>query len=98
MQGWSNQGQGNQGFQSNQGFTAQQGSSGYLSPPFNPNQDVCFISALDPNLVLDVSQDHETKNKLILWKKHGMKNQRFRISEQNGKYVILNFSGGVLGV
>ena len=53
---------------------------------------------MNSNLALDVSQDPSTKNKLILWKKHGMKNQRFRISEQNGKLVLMNFSGGVIGV
>ena len=53
---------------------------------------------MNPNLALDVSQDPTTKNKLILWKKHGMKNQRFRISEQNGKLVLMNFNGGVIGV
>ena len=90
----------------NQGWGHQQ-NVGYISPKdvpvegnqqFNPNQDVTIVSALDQNLVLDVSQDSATKNKLILWKKHGTKNQRFRVSNQNGKFVLMNFSGGVVGV
>ena len=94
MQGWQNQNQG-WGHQQNVGHI-QSGSetSGNLSPPFNPNQDVAIVSAMDPNMVLDVSSE----NKLIIWKKHGMKNQRWRISQQNGKYALFNFSGGIAGV
>jgi hypothetical protein len=57
-----------------------------------------IVSGLNQDLALDVSDDHMTRGKVIIWKKHGMKNQRFRISEQGGKLILFNFGGGVLGV
>lgn len=97
-QNWSNEGgwghDAKHGNNQNQGFQ----QSAKLSPPFNPNQDLTIISALNQNLVLDISQNPQSMNKLILWKKHGMNNQKFRIAEKDGKYMFLNYSGGVLAV
>jgi hypothetical protein len=49
-------------------------------------------------MALDVSQDPQTKNKMLLWSKHQQKNQLFRIKEQDGKYLILSSSGATLEV
>ena len=98
-QNWSNQGgwghDAKHGNNQNQGF---QQLSERLSPPFSPNQDLTIISALNQSLVLDVSQNPDTMNKLILWKRHGMNGQRFRIAEKDGKYMLMNFYGGALSV
>ena len=42
--------------------------------------------------VLDISQENDkTKFKMLLWKKNGDKNQRFRfVNKGNGKYQILS--------
>lgn len=98
-QNWSNQGgwghDAKHGNTQNQGFQQQ---SEKLSPPFNPEQDLTIISALNKNLVLDVSQNYDTMNKLMLWKRHGMNGQRFRIIEKDGKYMLMNFYGGAVSV
>lgn len=96
-QGWGHQQ--NLGFinpgqnKQNQGYNTDQ-----PNPLFSPNQDYVIVSGLNQDLALDVSDDHMTRGKAIIWKKHGMKNQRFRISEQGGKFILFNFGGGVLGV
>lgn len=41
-------------------------------------------------MVLDVSQDAKNNGQLILWKKHGKKNQKFRIVQGYGGYHIIN--------
>lgn len=47
-------------------------------------------------MALDVSQDPQTMNKMILWTKHGQKNQRYKITQQNYKYIITSGNGAVL--
>lgn len=48
-------------------------------------------------MALDVSQGSD-KNMMILYSIHGEKNQRFRIREHNGKYLMLAFNGGTVEV
>lgn len=47
---------------------------------------------LDRDMCIDVSQDPQSVGQLIIWKKHGKKNQRFRIVESNGRYHIISSS------
>ena len=53
---------------------------------------------MDKDMALDVSNKSGNKNCLILWKKHGKKNQVFKIMSQNGKYVIFSSQGGTVEV
>jgi hypothetical protein len=39
---------------------------------------------------LDVSQDKANIGQLIIWKRHNKKNQRFRMTQQNGRYYIVS--------
>lgn len=98
QQGWGNQGQqGNQGF--NQG-NKQGGIGGGISGFFNPNVDYQIISALDDDLVLDISQGKDSSRSLaILWLINKKKNQVFRFREAgNGRYQIINGMGAALHV
>ena len=45
-----------------------------------------ITTALDDNMALDISQDPKTKGKMILWKKHGETNQKFKIMQGQGKF------------
>lgn len=70
-------------------------SQGFNANPFhqtlfNPNQEYIIESGLGHDMVLDISQDKKNLGQLIIWKKHGKKNQRFRIVEQNGRYQLLS--------
>lgn len=78
-QGWGQQPQQNQGW--GQGG----GMGGSL---FQDYVNYTITTALDKNMVLDVSGDPKTKGSMIIWKKHGEENQRFRIKNVNGKYLI----------
>ena len=49
-------------------------------------------------MALDVSNDSKTKGKLIIWKKHGENNQRFRFREKNGTYQIISNLGATVEV
>lgn len=40
--------------------------------------------------MLDVSGQPEKNNQLIIWKKHGRKNQKWRIVQHNGRYHIIS--------
>lgn len=43
--------------------------------------------------MLDVSQGEENFGQVIIWKKHGKKNQKFRIIQNvNGRYSIVSSS------
>ena len=55
---------------------------------FDENADYMILSALDKNVAMDVSQDEHNRNKLIIWQKHGLPNQRFKIKYYSGKYGI----------
>ena len=45
-------------------------------------------------MVLDISQSDQNYGQLIIWKKHGKRNQRFKIVQQyNGKYLLVSCSG-----
>lgn len=45
----------------------------------HPNQEYMFLSGLGHDLVLDVSGDPKAAHQVIVWKKHGQKNQKFRV-------------------
>jgi len=99
-QGWGQQGQqqqGNQGF--NQG-NKQGGIGGGISGFFNANVDYQIISALDDDLVLDISQGKDSsRSQAILWKINKKKNQVFRFREAGtGRYQIINGMGAALHV
>ena len=55
---------------------------------FDEDADYMILSALDPNVAMDVSQGEHNRNKLIIWQKHGGFNQRFKIKFYSGKYGI----------
>ena len=58
-----------------------------------------IFTALDDDYALDVSQGSDSsKYKMILWKKHGEKNQRFRIKPVAGtsKYQIYSNLGATV--
>ena len=59
-----------------------------------------IFTALDDDYCLDVSQGNDgTKFKMLLWKKHGEKNQRFRFKQVNGtKYQIFSSLGATVEV
>jgi hypothetical protein len=67
---------------------------------FNPNQDYMILTALDPNKALDVSLGNDSsKFKMLIWTKHGQKNQRFRFRQVGGgTYQILSLLGGTVEV
>ena len=95
-QQWGGQGQqwGNQG-----GWNQQQGQGwGNQQDLFNPNMEYVITSAMNRDMALDVSQDPEEMGKMILWSKHGEKNQRFRIRSQNGRHVIFSSLGATIEV
>lgn len=48
---------------------------------------------MNEDLVLDVSGNPQDKGKVIIWKKHGKNNQRFRFRHQNGRYQIISKTG-----
>lgn len=110
--GWGQQGQQGQGGWGQQGQQGQQGSWGQQGQQqgnwgqqvqggaFNPNQDYLILTALDPNKALDVSQgNNSSKFKMLIWTKHGQKNQRFRFRQVgNGTYQILSLLGGTVEV
>ena len=83
-QGWGQQGQnqgwGQQGQQHGQQHGEQQASL------FSPHQEYIILTALNEGMALDVSGDPKSKGKMILWKKHGEKNQRFKIKQGTGAY------------
>lgn len=99
QQGWQQGGQ-QQGWQQgtqqqNQGFS--QGTGGGM---FDQNRDYFIMTAVDDDMHLDVSQANDsTKFKLIIWKKNGDKNQRFRFREVGGgKYQIFSGIGATVEV
>ena len=47
-------------------------------------------------MALDVID--KKQNKLILRERNGQNNQQFRIANQNGKFMILNFLGGTVEI
>jgi hypothetical protein len=60
-----------------------------------------IFTALDADdYCLDVSQGNDsTKSKMLLWKKNGDKNQRFRFKPvANGKYQIISGLGSTVEV
>lgn len=65
---------------------------------FNAHQDYIITSAVNHSMALDVSQGHQNKHKMILWNKHGNQNQRWKIKEMNGKFILMSGAGGVLEV
>ena len=68
---------------------------------FDSNRDYMFFTALDDDMALDVSQGNDSsKFKMLLWKKHGEKNQRFRIKPVAGtnKYQIFSNLGATVEV
>jgi|694.fasta_scaffold92519_1 hypothetical protein len=102
-QGWGGQqGTGNQGFGGQQGFNPQQQQQQQQQPVtslFDQNRDYMIFTALDDDYALDVSQGNDSsKYKIILWKKHGEKNQRFRIKPVAGtsKYQIYSNLGATV--
>lgn len=58
---------------------------------FNPYAMYYFTSAINKKMVLDVSQREEEKNNVIIYEKHGGLNQKFKIKEYKGKYLILSW-------
>lgn len=103
--GWGQQGQQQQGQQGQgQGSWGQQGQQQGQQPInlpqnlFNPNQDYIIVTAIDPSKALDVSQGNDSsKNKIILWQKHGSKNQRYKFKAVgNGRYQIYSGLGGTV--
>lgn len=93
-----NQGQG-QGFNQGQGLN-QGGIGGGISGLFNQNQDYQIITALDDDLVLDISQGKDaSRMQAILWKINKKKNQVFRFREVGGgRYQIISGIGAALHV
>ena len=59
-------------------------------PMFNPSQEYSILPAGDESFCLDVSQNEESKDKMLIWKNEKRVNQKFRIREFNGKYIILS--------
>ena len=53
---------------------------------FSSHMEYVITTALDDNMALDISQDPKTKGKMILWKKHGETNQKFKIMQGQGKF------------
>lgn len=50
-------------------------------------------------MALDISQNPSNRGMMILWKKHGENNQRFRIKEyNNGTYLIMSLNGHTVEV
>lgn len=47
-------------------------------------------------MVLDVSKNPGDNNKLIIWQRHGMENQRFRIQYVNNRYQLMSRNGNAL--
>ena len=102
-QGWGGQQgtQGNQGWGGQQGFNPQQQQQQQqpVTSLFDQNRDYMIFTALDDDYALDVSQGSDSsKYKMILWKKHGEKNQRFRIKPVPGtsKYQIYSNLGATV--
>ena len=101
QQGWGNQGpqQGWGGNQGQQGGWGNQGQQwGNQQDYFNSNMEYVITSAMNREMALDVSQDPDTFGKVILWTKHGEKNQRFRLRNHNGRHVIFSSLGATMEV
>jgi hypothetical protein len=64
---------------------------------FQHDKDYIITCAAKKNMALDVSQGKD-KGEMLLWKKHGKQNQKWRIREFAGRFEIISQVGGVLEV
>lgn len=58
-------------------------------PLFEPGKTYNIVTALSSTMVMDVSQENMSQNRLLLWKANGQANQKFVIRPAaDGKYQI----------
>lgn len=58
-------------------------------PLFEPGKTYNIVTALNNTMVMDVSQENMSQNRLLLWKANGQANQKFVIRQADGgKYQI----------
>lgn len=77
----------------NQGFQPTHNSNAITVPHFDhhPNREYIICSGLGHDLVLDVSGDsHQMNGNLIVWRRHGKKNQRFKVVQDKNHYGFYN--------
>ena len=66
---------------------------------FDSTKEYVITSELNHHMALDISQNPSNMGQMILWKRHGEKNQRFRIKEyNNGTYLITSLTGHTVEV
>lgn len=46
-------------------------------------------------MVADVNKDEKNKNQLMLWKKHGESNQRYKLVPVNDRFMIISMESNL---